>query len=122
MLSNSFVRTVPPYWTPYGDRMYYVDKDCDTRTNCYNEKDIIEPWCKRDWYDDWACIECCSGDLCNYYVTVSKLLHIDIPCYSTNLKLLKKIYELDNADILFKTCENPGFKIILIFYFILILI
>ena len=30
--------------------------------------------CKRDWYvyNDWACVECCQGDLCNYYVTVSK--------------------------------------------------
>ena len=27
--------------------------------------------CKRDWYDDWTCVECCQGDLCNYYVTVS---------------------------------------------------
>ena len=25
---------------------------------------------KRDWYNDWACVECCTGDLCNYYVTV----------------------------------------------------
>ena len=22
-------------------------------------------------YNDWGCVECCSGDLCNYYVTVS---------------------------------------------------
>ena len=27
--------------------------------------------CKRDWYNDWASVECCQGDLCNYYVTVS---------------------------------------------------
>ena len=29
-------------------------------------------FCKRDWYADWGCYECCAGDLCNYYVTVSK--------------------------------------------------
>ena len=27
--------------------------------------------CHYIWYEDWKCAECCQGDRCNYYVTVS---------------------------------------------------
>ena len=26
--------------------------------------------CTRNWYEDWACVECCQGDRCNRYVVV----------------------------------------------------
>lgn len=29
------------------------------------------PSCTYIWYQDWKCSECCSGDRCNYFVTVS---------------------------------------------------
>jgi len=61
---------LPPYWVPYGDRHHFLWKDCDTTANCENEKAAMMPFCKRDWYDDWRCTECCTGDLCNYYVTL----------------------------------------------------
>ena len=62
---------VPPYWTPRGDRIYYISKDCDTMKGCDRRKAATATHCKRDWYNDWACVECCSGDLCNFFVTVS---------------------------------------------------
>lgn len=51
--------------------MHYVFKGCDTTARCEAEKDSVAPSCKRDWYDDWECHECCNGDLCNYYVTLA---------------------------------------------------
>jgi len=26
--------------------------------------------CTRNWYEDWACVECCQGDRCNRFVVV----------------------------------------------------
>ncbi len=68
---NHLYIPVPPYWSPHGDRIYFISKDCDTRQGCDKRKSSMQTHCKRDWYDDWACVECCTGDLCNYYVTVS---------------------------------------------------
>ncbi|ELU10905.1 hypothetical protein CAPTEDRAFT_155769 [Capitella teleta] len=77
---------LPPYWTPYGERFHYVDKDCDTRNHCAQLKEESKLHCKRDWFDDWACVECCTGDLCNYYVTlgadsirINHLLQLALP-------------------------------------------
>jgi len=61
---------VPPYWTPRGDRIYFISKDCDTQQGCERRQAATRTACKRDWYLDWACVECCTGDLCNYYVTL----------------------------------------------------
>jgi len=61
---------IPPYWTPHGDRQYHISKDCDTRVGCNKRQSAMQTHCKRDWYLDWACVECCTGDLCNYYVTM----------------------------------------------------
>ncbi len=66
-----FVSLVPPYWTPRGDRIYKITKDCSTKTQCQENIRNAVNTCKRDWYLDWRCVECCSGDLCNFYVTVS---------------------------------------------------
>lgn len=67
----SYVRwAIPPYWTPRGNRIHFVSKDCDTQVNCAKRQLAMASSCVRDWYLDWACIECCTGDLCNYYVTL----------------------------------------------------
>merc|ERR1712004_782214 len=62
---------LPPYWVPYGDRFHSVSKDCSTASICNKKKTEMMPHCKRDWYNDWGCVECCSGDKCNYYATLS---------------------------------------------------
>ncbi|XP_074662325.1 UPAR/Ly6 domain-containing protein cold-like [Tubulanus polymorphus] len=62
---------VPPYWTERGDfRLAYITKECSTRPACEADKAVYLKACKRDWYDDWTCVECCQGDYCNYYVTL----------------------------------------------------
>merc|ERR1711893_497159 len=50
------------------DRVYYISKGCDTVRGCEQSKGALRTHCKRDWWRDWACVECCKGDLCNYYV------------------------------------------------------
>ncbi|CAH1789564.1 unnamed protein product [Owenia fusiformis] len=61
---------VPPYWAPHNERIYKISKFCDRRSEC-NAKEIAGSYkCKRDWYNDWECTECCAGDLCNFYVTM----------------------------------------------------
>lgn len=68
---TSYVRWgIPPYWTPRGDRIYFISKNCDTMAGCEKRQAATYMTCKRDWYNDWACVECCSGDLCNYFVTL----------------------------------------------------
>jgi hypothetical protein len=67
----SYIRWgIPPYWTPRGNRINFISKDCDTQINCAARQLAMQSSCVRDWYLDWACIECCTGDLCNYYVTL----------------------------------------------------
>ncbi|KAK2171810.1 hypothetical protein NP493_1025g01050, partial [Ridgeia piscesae] len=61
---------IPPYWTPVGDRIHYITKDCEKEERCKDLKDSLGLKCKRDWYNDWECVECCAGDLCNFYVTL----------------------------------------------------
>merc|ERR1712168_809501 len=62
---------LPPYWVPYGDRMFNISKTCATSRSCLQQKSAKMPFCKRDWYNDWHCIECCTGDKCDYYVTLA---------------------------------------------------
>jgi len=64
---------VPPYWTPRGNRIHIIEKDCITQQACADKQVQYRTSCVRDWYLDWQCVECCTGDLCNYYVTVSLL-------------------------------------------------
>ncbi|KAK2142362.1 hypothetical protein LSH36_965g01089 [Paralvinella palmiformis] len=64
---------LPPYWIPYGTRQHYVEKDCSTHTICDELRRSVMRKCRRDWWDDWECYECCRGDMCNYYATVSDL-------------------------------------------------
>jgi len=69
----SFTCTVPPYWTPRGNRIHIIEKDCTTQQQCADKQVAYRTSCVRDWYLDWQCVECCTGDLCNFYVTVSQL-------------------------------------------------
>nr|VZI48368.1 unnamed protein product [Spirometra erinaceieuropaei] len=62
--------TVPPYWTPHGDRAHFLWKSCTTAAICQQAKEIAAKDCMREWYMDWRCVECCQGELCNYYVTL----------------------------------------------------
>lgn len=48
----------------------FLFQGCDTRQGCERRQAQTSSACQRDYYNDWACVECCSGDLCNYYVTV----------------------------------------------------
>lgn len=34
------------------------------------------PLCTHIWYQDWVCSDCCQGDRCNYYIIVSRILHL----------------------------------------------
>ncbi|XP_064646422.1 UPAR/Ly6 domain-containing protein cold-like [Lineus longissimus] len=62
---------VPPFWLPKSDsRRHFVSKTCVKQEVCEETKYSKRKLCKRDWYDDWTCVECCRGDLCNYYVTL----------------------------------------------------
>ncbi|TPP55851.1 Low affinity cationic amino acid transporter [Fasciola gigantica] len=63
--------TIPPYWTPLGDRSHFIWKACISTEECERQKEIAGAYCQREWYMDWRCVECCQGELCNYYVTLS---------------------------------------------------
>ena len=53
------------------EKQYYVSKRCSTEEECDLEIQANMPLCHYIWYEDWKCAECCQGDRCNYYVTVS---------------------------------------------------
>ncbi|XP_067931678.1 UPAR/Ly6 domain-containing protein cold-like [Watersipora subatra] len=60
----------PPYWTPGGVRIHYITKSCDEKDDCDRKKESNRQYCKRDWWNDWTCYDCCNGQRCNYYVTL----------------------------------------------------
>ncbi|TGZ69645.1 hypothetical protein CRM22_003621 [Opisthorchis felineus] len=64
---------IPPYWSPLGDRSHFIWKACITTDECERLKEYSGQFCQREWYMDWQCVECCQGELCNYYVTLSGL-------------------------------------------------
>merc|ERR1719334_1003629 len=61
---------IPPYWRVHGDRVPMITKTCSTNKQCNDKRKEKQSACKRDWYLDWWCVECCTGDMCNYYVTM----------------------------------------------------
>ncbi|TNN11210.1 low affinity cationic amino acid transporter isoform 1 [Schistosoma japonicum] len=63
--------TVPPYWSPMGERTHFLWKACISTEECERQKEIAGKTCQREWYMDWRCVECCQGELCNYYATLS---------------------------------------------------
>jgi len=62
--------TTPHEWTPRGERRHYISKGCDTRDSCTQLLYGLASVCTRNWYEDWACVECCQGDRCNRYVVL----------------------------------------------------
>ncbi|CAL8068295.1 unnamed protein product [Calicophoron daubneyi] len=62
--------TVPPYWSPFGERAHFIWKACISTEECEQLKEAAGATCQREWYMDWRCVECCQGELCNYYVTL----------------------------------------------------
>jgi lymphocyte antigen 6 complex protein len=71
---------LPTYFTPRGERHHSISKGCDTQEGCQRRQDALEAQtCSRTSFDDWACVECCTGDLCNYFVTLrASALHGNI--------------------------------------------
>jgi len=61
----------PPYWSRGNAKQYYVSKRCAARDNCTRTINKMMPSCTYIWYYDWKCAECCAGDRCNYYVTMT---------------------------------------------------
>lgn len=61
---------VPFFWVPAIKRMHYISKSCDNMRSCQTRKRQLEDRCYRDWWADWQCEDCCSGDRCNHYVVV----------------------------------------------------
>nr|XP_046911963.1 uncharacterized protein LOC124492975 [Dermatophagoides farinae] len=59
-----------PYWDPTGQKQYYISKRCTTLAQCQEARENSSRRCDRIWYNDWECVECCTGDRCNYYITL----------------------------------------------------
>lgn len=59
-----------PYWDPTGSKQHYIEKRCATSSVCELERQNKSHRCDRIWYNDWECVECCTGDRCNYFITL----------------------------------------------------
>ena len=70
VLFSLILPTGTPYWAASGEKQYYISKKCATSDNCEPSNKSVSQKCDRIWYNDWTCVECCTGDRCNYYVTV----------------------------------------------------
>lgn len=60
-----------PYYDQKGNKQYYVSKQCATTLLCETMKTNMSRRCDRIWFNDWECAECCTGDRCNYFITLS---------------------------------------------------
>ncbi|GAB6019035.1 hypothetical protein CHUAL_000663 [Chamberlinius hualienensis] len=60
-----------PYWTQGAPKQYFISKECSTKTQCERIRRETTPKCDRIGYNDWECSECCQGDRCNYFITLS---------------------------------------------------
>ncbi|XP_023234468.1 uncharacterized protein LOC111634023 [Centruroides sculpturatus] len=60
-----------PYWAPSGEKQFYISKSCANNKSCADIIKSKSSLCDRIWYNDWECAECCHGNRCNYYVTLS---------------------------------------------------
>lgn len=60
-----------PNWVPTGQKQHYISKRCATKQECQLASSDRDHKCDRVGYNDWNCTTCCSGDKCNYYVTLS---------------------------------------------------
>lgn len=78
-----------PYWDFTGKKQFYISKKCATDHECKESIHSVSKRCDRIWYNDWECVECCHGDRCNYFVTVSVYIAITdffIPLFSCSTK------------------------------------
>lgn len=55
----------------HADRTHHISKGCDSTQGCFYRGRIQNENCIRRNDRDWACLDCCSGDLCNYHVKLS---------------------------------------------------
>ena len=60
-----------PYWAPSGTKQFYISKWCSSKQHCDKVKANLTGKCDRISYNDWQCVDCCHGDKCNFFVTVS---------------------------------------------------
>lgn len=58
-----------PSWSLTSRKQYFISKRCATKIECQDPDKQHK--CDRIWYNDWNCTTCCSGDKCNYYVTLA---------------------------------------------------
>jgi len=63
---------LPLRYDPRAERYHSISKGCDTQQGCARRQDALDQsTCSRTSYADWSCVECCVGDLCNYYITLN---------------------------------------------------
>lgn len=60
-----------PYWALTSQKQYFISKRCATKQECSEATSDKYHKCDRIRYNDWNCTNCCSGDKCNYFVTLA---------------------------------------------------
>lgn len=60
-----------PHWALTSKKQYYISKKCATKSECRDAITDSQQKCDRIWFNDWNCTSCCSGDKCNYFVTLA---------------------------------------------------
>lgn len=60
-----------PYWSLTEQKQHFISKRCATKQECQEATSDRSHKCDRIWYNDWNCTNCCSGDKCNYFVTLA---------------------------------------------------
>lgn len=60
-----------PNWALTDQKKTFISKKCATKLECQEAISDKYHKCDRIWYNDWNCTTCCSGDKCNYYVTLA---------------------------------------------------
>ncbi|KAK2150991.1 hypothetical protein LSH36_380g03014 [Paralvinella palmiformis] len=60
---------VPDKFNARNYRRYFISKGCDTRMGCEKRLGATTPSCQKSYYNDWACVECCTVDSCNFHVS-----------------------------------------------------
>lgn len=58
-------------WNLVLDSQFYVYKRCVTKQFCEEAEATNSKRCNRLPYEDWECVECCTGDRCNYFITLA---------------------------------------------------
>lgn len=60
-----------PFWALTERKHHFISKRCANKMECQEAIADKNHKCERIWYNDWNCTSCCSGDKCNYYVTLA---------------------------------------------------